>query len=81
MPTAAVLDIFKAAPRYLNPAIALHLQLEAEHAYQPEDVMKYRGQIDDVIEQAQQEIRITNTAIAALKAAPPIAAQVVPEGF
>lgn len=78
---AFVLDALTAAPRYLNPAIALSLQLEAERIENPEDVFRHEGRIQQAIDGAEKEIKRTARVVDALKRATPVPADVTPEGF
>lgn len=78
--TPAVLDTLRAAERYVNPAIALGLQLEAEGVHNPEDVFRHEAAIHQVIAEAEDEILQTQRVVAALRRATP-APGVVPVGF
>ena len=84
MAAADVLAVLRAAPRHVNPAVALCLEirrLEAEGDLSPENLLALRPRIDAAIPEALEEAQEVQRAWRALRQAEPIPAAGVPVGF
>ena len=76
-----VLAALIAAPRHVNPAVALWLEIQQQGALSAEDLMASSARIERAIEQGQAERDATGSALHNLAASQPVPARFVPLGF
>ena len=76
-----VLAALASAPRHVNPAVALWLELQQQGPLSAEDLMAASAQIEDAIEQGQAERDATASVLSNLVASQPVPACFVPIGF
>jgi len=76
-----VLAALIVAPRHVNPAVALWLDLQQQGPLSAEDLMTASAQIEDAIGQGQAERDATGSALRNLVASQPVPALFVPIGF
>jgi hypothetical protein len=76
-----VLAALIVAPRHVNPAVALWLDLQQQGPLSAEDLMTASAQIEGAIEQGQAERDATGSALRNLVASQPVPACFVPIGF
>ena len=69
------------APRHVNPAVALWLEIQQQGALSAEDLMASSARIEAAIEQGQAERDATGSALHNLAASQPVPARFVPLGF
>lgn len=79
--TTTTLADLRAAPRYVNPAIALCLRLDDEALSEPEALLALKDEIDVAVAQAEGDIQIVDEAFHTLRKSPAIPALLVPLGF
>jgi hypothetical protein len=76
-----VLAALASAPRHVNPAVALWLELQQQGPLSAEDLMTASAQIEDAIGQGQAERDAVGCALRNLAASQPVPACFVPIGF
>ena len=76
-----VLAALVVAPRHVNPAVALWLDLQQQGPLSAEDLMAASTQIEDAIGQGQAERDAVGCALRNLAASQPVPACFVPIGF
>ncbi len=76
-----VLAALASAPRHVNPAVELWLELQQEGPLSPEDLMAASARIEDAITQGQAERDAVNSALCNLVALQPVPARFIPIGF
>jgi len=76
-----VLAALIVAPRHINPAVALWLELQQQGPLSAEDLMAASAQIEDAIGQGQAERDAVGCALRNLVASQPVPARFVPTGF
>ena len=69
------------APRHVNPAVALWLDLQQQGPLSAEDLMAASAQIEDAISQGEAERDAVGCALRNLAASQPVPACIVPIGF
>ena len=69
------------APRHLNPAVELWLELQQHGPLSAEDLMAASSRIEDAIAQGEAERDATGSALRNLVASQPVPACFVPIGF
>ncbi len=79
--TDSIFASVREAPRYVNPAVALCLRIEAEGLCQPEDLLVLKDEIDRAISQAEEDIQFVDDVLHALQKAPAVPAAAVVPGF
>jgi hypothetical protein len=76
-----VLAALVTAPRHLNPAVELWLELQQHGPLSAEDLMAASSRIEDAIAQGEAERDATGSALRNLVVSQPVPAQFVPIGF
>ena len=76
-----VLAALIVAPRHVNPAVALWLDLQQQGPLSAEDLMATSTQIEDAVGQGQAERDAVGCALRNLVASQPVPALFVPIGF
>ena len=76
-----VLAALIVAPRHVNPAVALWLDLQQHGPLSAEDLMTASSRIEDAIAQGEAERDATGSALRNLVASQPVPACFVPIGF
>ncbi|MBM3129470.1 MAG: hypothetical protein FJ009_12690 [Chloroflexi bacterium] len=77
----AVIEFLVAAPRYVNPAIALYQELTAASEISREEMLLLQPRIDAAIQEGQQALELAVQSLKALVATEPMASVEVPNGF
>ncbi len=76
-----VLAALVSAPRHVNPAVELWLELQQQGPFSAEDLMAASSRIEDAIAQGEAERDATGSALRNLIASQPVPARFVPIGF
>jgi hypothetical protein len=76
-----VLAALVSAPRHVNPAVELWLELQQQGPFSAEDLMAASSRIEDAIAQGEAERDATGNALRNLIASQPGPARFVPIGF
>jgi len=76
-----VLAALVSAPRHVNPAVELWLELQQQGPRSAEDLMAASSRIEDAIAQGEAERDATGSALRNLVASQPVPARFVPIGF
>jgi len=77
----AVIEFLVAAPRHINPAIALYQELATASEISPEEMLLLQPRIDAAIQEGQQALELAVQSLKTLAATEPIALIEVPDGF
>ena len=76
-----VLAALVSAPRHVNPAVELWLELQQQGPFSAEDLMAASSRIEAAIAQGEAERDATGNALRNLVASQPVPARFVPIGF
>ncbi len=76
-----VLAALVSAPRHVNPAVELWLELQQQGPLSAEDLMVASSRIEDAIAQGEAERDAVGSALRNLIASQPVPARFVPIGF
>lgn len=76
-----VLAALVAAPRHVNPAVELWLELQNNGPISAEDLLSVSPRIEQAIQQGEKERAEVEAALKRLTAARPVPSRSVPVGF
>jgi hypothetical protein len=78
---ADILAALRAAPRHVNPAVALERELADAENLTLEQVFALQPRLEHAVEQGAEEARAVDDALRALRAARAVSTPEVPDGF
>jgi hypothetical protein len=78
---ADILTALRAAPRHVNPAVALERELERAEHLTLEQIFALQPRLEHAVERGAEEARVVADALRALRAARAVPTPETPDGF